>query len=116
MLSELAPAALTGPSLSKEVHSHHGFVPLPHGGAVVINAMIDGLREEDHEGVGHCSTSMCCSLEHVPPWRGHRSMGLRPWARAVARCHLVTRAEPGVLVAVVLREDAVRNCDTVSSR
>ncbi|MGI8947942.1 MAG: hypothetical protein ACR2FV_08215 [Ornithinimicrobium sp.] len=49
VLSELARQALTGPALDDGVQSHHGFVPLPHGGAVVTNAMIDRLREEEDE-------------------------------------------------------------------
>lgn len=49
VLSELAREALTGPPIDHEVQSHHGFVPLPHGGAVVTNAMIDRLREEEGE-------------------------------------------------------------------
>ncbi len=49
VLSELARQALTGPPLDREAQGRHGFVPLPHGGAVVTNAMIDRLREDEGE-------------------------------------------------------------------
>ena len=51
VLSDLARQALTG--ADRHLHDprseHHGFVPLPHRGAAVSNALIDQLREDQPE-------------------------------------------------------------------
>lgn len=49
VLSELARESLIGPAPVTEVESHHGFVPFPHRGPIVTNALIDALREEADE-------------------------------------------------------------------
>lgn len=53
VLSDLARQALTGQHRpAKEVpqaDGTHGFVPLPHRGAAISNALIDRLREDDTE-------------------------------------------------------------------
>lgn len=49
VLSDLARQALTGPHTGPEVQSQHGFVPFPHRGPMVTNALIDRLREEEDE-------------------------------------------------------------------
>ncbi|MGI9156483.1 MAG: hypothetical protein ACR2FG_07580 [Marmoricola sp.] len=52
VLSELARQALTGQARSADDHSdseHHGFAPLPRRGAVISNALIDRLREDEPE-------------------------------------------------------------------
>lgn len=49
VLSELARESLTGPQPVTEGESHHGFVPFPHRGPIVTNALIDALREEEDE-------------------------------------------------------------------
>ena len=54
VISELARRGLTLPMSSgavvAEPESFYGFVPLPHRGAVVTNALIDELLEADPEG------------------------------------------------------------------
>jgi hypothetical protein len=52
VLSDLARQALTGqgrPPESQPDAGHHGFQPLPRRGAVISNALIDRLREEEPE-------------------------------------------------------------------
>lgn len=52
VLSDLARQALTARSQSTEVPAtggRHGFVPLPHRGAAISNALIDRLREDEPE-------------------------------------------------------------------
>lgn len=48
IISELARKALTAaPESEREAKAVHGFRPFPRPGAVVTNAQIDKLREED---------------------------------------------------------------------
>ncbi len=52
VLSDLARQALTGqdrPPQEQPTSGHHGFRPLPRRGAVISNALIDRLREEEPE-------------------------------------------------------------------
>jgi hypothetical protein len=51
VLSDLARQALTGQHRLPEDRGteHHGFRPLPRRGAVVSNALIDRLREDEPE-------------------------------------------------------------------
>ncbi|MGH9114544.1 MAG: CopG family transcriptional regulator [Acidimicrobiales bacterium] len=51
VISDLARRALTGDigSGSPSGRSHNGFVPLPHRGVAVSNALIDQLRAEEPE-------------------------------------------------------------------
>lgn len=51
VLSDLARQALTGQhrGTSNRGAARHGFEPLSHRGAVVSNALIDRLREDDPE-------------------------------------------------------------------
>ena len=47
VLSELARAGLTGQTLPVAAGSRHGFHPLPRRGALVTNAVIDALVEDE---------------------------------------------------------------------
>lgn len=50
VLSDLARRALTGQasaSAAEQSQVFHGFMPLPHRGAAVSNALIDRLREDE---------------------------------------------------------------------
>jgi hypothetical protein len=48
VISELARRALTAaPPTDREPKARHGFRPFPRRGAIVTNAQIDKLREED---------------------------------------------------------------------
>ncbi len=52
VLSDLARQALTGQDRQPQDRSgdgHHGFQPLPRRGAVISNALIDRLREDEPE-------------------------------------------------------------------
>lgn len=51
VLSDLAREALTGQHRQSDdaVPTRHGFRPLPHRGAVVSNALIDRLRDDEPE-------------------------------------------------------------------
>jgi hypothetical protein len=50
VLSDLARQALTGQppaAAAEQSQAFHGFVPLPHRGKAVSNALIDRLREDE---------------------------------------------------------------------
>ena len=50
VISELARAALTGPSpapTAREPKVHYGLRPFPKRGGIVTNELIDKLREDD---------------------------------------------------------------------
>lgn len=50
VLSDLARRGLTGQlpaSAAEQPQAFHGFVPLPHRGDAVSNALIDRLREDE---------------------------------------------------------------------
>lgn len=53
VISELAREALTGAGRTGEVaepESFYGFRPFPHRGAVITNALVNKLRDEDPDG------------------------------------------------------------------
>lgn len=49
VLSDLARKALSSPEGTSDQPSRHGFRPLPARGALVSNALIDRLRDDDPE-------------------------------------------------------------------
>jgi hypothetical protein len=49
VISELARAALTGPTTDPSGQPLHGFRPMPSRGRVVSNAVIDELRVDEAE-------------------------------------------------------------------